>query len=154
MLASPLARCVETASVLGLKDVVCDDRLVEMRWGTWEGRLLNDLRAELGESMRENEERGLDFEPPGGETPRLVWQRVRSLLVEVAARRMRTLAVSHRGVIRAIFAAATGWDMLGRPPIKLRWDGLHVFRLDPAGMPSVMRMNVPLVATHIGAEPG
>jgi len=144
VVCSPLVRCVETASLLGLEEVECDSRLAEMRWGSWEGRRLPELRAELGEAMRENEDRGLDFAPPGGESPREVLVRVVGWLAEVAARDQPTLAISHKGIIRVIFAAATGWDMRGRPPLKLDWDAAHQFGLDPAGVPSVVQMNIPL----------
>ena len=45
---------------------------------------------------------------------------------------MPTLAVTHRGVIRAILAEATGWDMRGKPPARLDWDAVHLFMLDAA----------------------
>lgn len=152
ILCSPLVRCVETATLLRLKDVVHDDRLAEMRWGTWEGRRLEELRAELGEAMLENEQRGFDFTPPRGESPRDVLTRVSELLAEVAAKRRPTLAIAHRGVIRVIFATACGWDMCGRPPLKLDWDAVHMFELDAAGRPSMLRMNVPLVARSRGVN--
>ena len=34
--------------------------------------------------------------------------------------------------------------MLGKPPAKLDWDALHVFELDHAGKPVVLRLYVPL----------
>ena len=148
VVSSPLSRCVETASLLGLDEFAIDARLAEMGWGEWEGRRLAELREELGESMRENEARGMDFTPPGGECPRHVLQRVREWLGEVATRGAPTLAIAHRGVIRGIFAAAYGWDMRGRPPLKLDWRAVHLFRLDAAGNPSPFRMNVPLVDTR------
>jgi broad specificity phosphatase PhoE len=144
VLSSPLRRCLETASALGVREVQNDERLAEMRWGAWEGRRLQELRAEYGEEMRSNEALGLDFRPPGGESPREVMKRVAGLLEEIAAARMPTLAIAHRGVIRAIFAMATGWDMRGRPPHKLDWNALHVFSLDALGAPSVSRLNVAL----------
>ncbi len=144
VLTSPLARCLETASLLGLVDAESDARLAEMRWGNWEGRRLEDLRAELGETMSDNEARGMDFTPPGGESPRQVFERVSGLLAEIAQTGKPTLAIAHRGVIRAIFATACGWDMRGRAPMKLDWDALHVFRLDQTGAPSVYCMNVGL----------
>lgn len=152
IVSSPLVRCVETASLLGMHEIDCDHRLAEMQWGDWEGRRLEDLRSELGSAMRENEARGLDFTPPGGESPRTVLARVSGWLVEIAARGQPTLAIAHRGVIRAIFSAATGWDMRGRPPLKLDWDALHVFRLDAAGVPSVVQMNVPLVEAGVATR--
>lgn len=142
--SSPLARCVETAALLGLENVTREPRLAEMHWGEWEGRRLEELRTELGEAMRSNEELGLDFTPPGGESPRMVLDRVSGWLAETAAHGQPTLAIAHRGVIRAVFCAASGWDMRGRPPLKLDWNALHMFRLDPVGRPSLYRMNVPL----------
>src|SRR5258706_706589 len=60
IVSSPLARCRETASLLGSENVQCDPRLAEMSWGAWEGRRLAELRAELGRAMEENEARGWD----------------------------------------------------------------------------------------------
>jgi probable phosphoglycerate mutase len=139
IVSSPLARCVETAALLGAPDAPRDPRLAEMSWGAWEGRRLAELRAELGRAMEENEARGWDFRPEQGESPREVLERVRSWLAELDE---PTLAVTHRGVIRAIFAAATGWDMLGKPPAKLDWSAVHLFRVGPGGTASVERLNV------------
>lgn len=143
---SPLVRCTETALQLGLAGAAVEPRLVEMSWGAWEGRRLPELRAELGETMAANEARGFDFTPPQGESPRQVLQRIRPWLAQVAASGSPTLAISHRGVIRVVFALATGWDMLGRPPAKLDWDALHVFALDADGTPAVHRLNLALDA--------
>ncbi len=142
--SSPLRRCRETAARLGLADIALEPRIVEMHWGAWEGRTLAELRAELGETMRENEARGLDFTPDGGESPRQVLARVRGWLAEIAAQGEPTLAVTHKGVIRVIMAQAYGWNMLGRAPIKLDWNAVHLFRLDRQGAPSPVRMNMPL----------
>lgn len=135
---SPLARCAETAALLGAPDAEREARLVEMSWGEWEGRRLADLRRELGADMAANEARGLDFRPPGGESPREVLARVQPWLAE---QREDVLAVTHRGVIRIILAAAAGWDMTGKPPAKLDWSAIHLFRLE-GGRPRVERLNV------------
>lgn len=142
---SPLARCVETAQLLGIENAVREPRLAEMSWGAWEGLQLGALRAELGDGMAANEALGFDFRPPQGESPREVLVRVSSWLAEVATQATPTLAVCHRGVIRVVFAAALGWDMRGKPPAKLDWNALHLFRLDPAGQPTVLQLNVPLL---------
>jgi len=139
VVTSPLARCVETARLLGAPDAPREPRLAEMSWGAWEGRRLADLRAELGRAMEDNEARGWDFRPEGGESPREVLARVRSWLAGV---RQPTLAVTHRGVIRAVFASACGWDMLGKPPAKLDWGAVHLFRVAADGTPAIERLNV------------
>ena len=142
VVTSPLVRCVETACLLGAQEAVCDPRLVEMHWGNWEGRVLAELRTELGAEMRENEARGWDFRPAGGESPREVWARIRPWLAEVAAAGEPTLAITHRGVIRSVLATATGWDMRGPPPAKLDWGAVHLFSLADDGTPSVQALNV------------
>lgn len=127
VVTSPLKRCVETAALLGAPQADREPRLAEMSWGAWEGRRLADLRTELGAQMSANEARGWDFRPDGGESPREVLQRVRTWL---AALTEPTLAVTHRGVIRAVYAHAAGWNLLGKPPARLAWDAVHVFRLE------------------------
>jgi probable phosphoglycerate mutase len=141
---SPLARCVETARLLGRAQADREPRIAEMDWGAWAGRRIADLRIELGTAMQANEARGLDFTPHGGESPRRVLERLRPWLAEIAAAAQPTLAFTHRGVIRVLLAAACDWNMLGRPPAKLDWNALHVFRLDAAGNPRIEALNLPL----------
>lgn len=142
VVTSPLARCVQTAALLGAPDAEREPRIIEMDWGAWQGQAIARLRAQLGQAMLDNEARGLDFMPPRGESPRLVLERIRPWLREVAASGMPTLAVTHRGVIRAILAEASGWDMRAKPPWKLDWAAVHLFALDGHGKPSVRRLNV------------
>jgi probable phosphoglycerate mutase len=142
VVTSPLSRCVQTAALLGAPDAAREPRIIEMDWGEWEGRTLAELRQTLGESMAENEARGLDFRPPRGESPRAVIERIKPWLRDIAAAGVPTLAVTHRGVIRAILAEASGWDMRGKPPAKLDWRAVHFFTLDAQGRPSVERLNV------------
>lgn len=142
-LSSPLARAVATTRRLAV-DPAIEPRLAEMAWGEWEGRTLAELRACLGEAMTVVEGKGLDLRPPGGESPRDVQVRVAPLLAEIARAGRPTAAVTHKGVIRAVLAQATGWDLLGKPPHRLSWSAAHLFRLDGDGHPSVERLNIAL----------
>ena len=143
--ASPLLRTRETARLLGApEDMATDPVLMEMNWGEWEGATLTELRKKLGDEMAENEGRGLDFRPVGGESPRDVQMRLYPWLKIRAQLGAATLAVSHKGVIRAILAAATGWDMIGKPPFRLSWNRIHLFSLAPDGSPSIDRLNIAL----------
>jgi broad specificity phosphatase PhoE len=139
VVTSPLARCVETAALLGIPEAPREPRLMEMNWGKWQGETLEGLRLSLGEAMRDEEGRGLDFRPPGGESPRDVRARVGEWLRELG---QPTLAVTHRGVIRAVLSLATGWDFLGKPPAKLDWTAVHFFEVDESGQPRVRELNV------------
>lgn len=140
-LSSPLQRAVETATLLGL-DPSQEPALIEMAWGEWEGRTLADLRAELGAAMVENEARGLDFRPAGGESPRDVQARLLPLLRGLDR---ATVFVTHKGVLRALYALASGWSMQGKAPNRLLSGHAHAFLIREDGMPSVDRLNVPLL---------
>lgn len=142
--ASPLKRTMETAAILSGAEVRTDRRLIEMDWAEWEGATLTALREELGDLMAAWEARGLDFRAPAGESPRDVQMRLTALLTEIAQQGRPTVAVTHKGVIRALYALATGWDMTGKPPEKLRESCVHIFMLAPSGAPSVERLNISL----------
>lgn len=143
-ICSPLRRARETAEILHGAPVACEPRLAEMDWGAWEGRSLAGLRDEFGADMIANEGRGLDFRPPGGESPREVQRRLQPLLAELAAVGADVVAVSHKGVLRAVYALASGWDLTGKPPAKLRDGCAQSFTLDRAGRPRVERLNIGL----------
>lgn len=143
-LSSPLTRARDTAALLHRGPVETEPRLIETDWGEWEGRTLADLRAELGAAMAANEARGLDFRPPGGESPRDVQRRLSPLLGELADRDTTVMAVAHKGVLRALYALACDWDMRGRPPARLRDACAQSFLLGRDGAPRVDRLNIPL----------
>jgi broad specificity phosphatase PhoE len=92
--------------------------------------------------MRSNEARGWDFRPAGGESPGEVLARVQPWLAECAAEARATLAVTHRGVMRAVFAAATGWDLRAAAPVKLDWRAVQLFRVGAGGAPAVEALNL------------
>jgi broad specificity phosphatase PhoE len=146
---SPLARARETVAILAerhgvMRAVAIEPRLAEMSHGAWEGRRLAELRAELGAAMAANEARGLDYRAPGGESPRELQRRLRPWLLEVAAGGEPVLAITHKGVVRALYAAATGWDMTAKPRDRLADAALHCFRLARDGALAVDRLNLPL----------
>jgi len=134
VVTSPLQRTQQTARAMGLRNSAPEARLIEMDWGAWSGRSLADLRAELGPAMAANEAAGLDFRPPGGESPREVVGRLSSWLAEVAADGRPVVAVSHRGVQRAGLVLACGWEMMGKPPLRLARDRLLLLEVDRHGI--------------------
>ena len=150
-LTSPLSRTRETAEILlpaaARATLRREPALIEMYWGTWEGQSLADIRRAGGAKIAAVEARGLDFCPPGGESPRQVQARLAPLLATLAARARPVVAVTHKGVIRAILAHAAGWDMVGRAPAKLRDACAHRFALEPDGTPRIEHLNIPLQRT-------
>lgn len=146
VIASPLLRAKETAIILFPHHAITlEPRLAEMDFGAWEGKTLRHLRAEPGGDAAQRELLGLDFHAPGGESPRQVQERLKPLLHEIATAGRDTVAVAHKAVLRALYALAVGWDMCEQPPEKIRTNCAHHFRLDAAGQPQVVRMNLPLL---------
>ena len=147
--SSPLRRAVETAEILSGATPQCESALIEMDWGEWEGFDLDELRRRHGAAFARNEAAGLDFRPPGGESPREVRDRVMSWLAANAGQRETLVIVTHKGVLRAVLAAATGWNMIGKPPLRLQHGALHRFAVGPGGRVTVQECNVALVAMPV-----
>ena len=119
--SSPLLRARQTAEALGAERIETEPRLTEMDWGRWEGRSLPSLREELGEAMRENEARGLDFETPAGDTPRRVQARLRPVASRDcgarASRRRRLPQGGGPGPARTCHRLGHEGEGAGPPPV-------------------------------------
>ncbi|HYR67567.1 MAG TPA: histidine phosphatase family protein [Reyranella sp.] len=141
-MCSPLQRARRTAELLqpAAAVTVCS-ALREMSFGVWEGHTIAGLRATLGEAFLVQERNGLDFQSPGGESPRAAMARIGQWAKSLDE---PVVAVSHKATIRALLALATGWDMIGRPPYKLDWRCLHFFQVTGGAALQVSRLNVPL----------
>ena len=143
--SSPLQRARRTAELVQPPaEVVLDSRLREMSFGVWEGFTVERLRATGGELFATAEAAGLDFHPPGGESPRMAMARLSRWSSSLGE---PVVAVSHKAAIRALLALATGWNMLGRPPHKLDWKCAHFFVAVDEGRVRIDRLNVPLAGT-------
>jgi len=127
---SPLKRARQTANLLGFTSMTPVDPLQEMHWGHWEGHTLESLRRIDPQAFRRNEDRGLDFRPPGGESPRAVCHRLRTWLNTLSNQHLPAVAVCHKGVLRAALSIAIDWDMMDDPPEKLRDGCGHLYRLE------------------------
>lgn len=150
ILSSPLIRAHETATILYPSRVVETDlRLIEMDFGTWEGHSIKELRAQFGEVFEAEEARGLDMQPPEGESPRQVQARLRPVLAELALRGEATSVIAHKGVLRALYAWASGWDMTTDPPEKLQEGCFHHLRVSAMAELSVIALNQPLHPTGV-----
>ena len=118
--SSPLLRAQQTAELLGVQAAI-ENNLLEMNWGTWEGQTLKQLQTADPIAFARQEALGLDLCPPEGESPRIVGARVSLWAEQLQAGKTTEQigCVSHKGVIRAIYALASGWDMLDKAPHKL-----------------------------------
>jgi probable phosphoglycerate mutase len=126
-LSSPLQRARRTAELLQPSAPVVVD---------------SALRETVGAAFIAAENKGLDFQPPGGESPRAAMARIGRWTASIAAEGRPVVAVSHKATIRALLALATGWDMTGRQPVKLDWHCLHFFVAHRDGRVTFDRANV------------
>ncbi|MCC3304051.1 histidine phosphatase family protein [Sneathiella sp. HT1-7] len=137
--SSPLKRTRETAELLGAKNLKIEPALIEMNWGEWEGETLSDLRAKYGGEFKYNEARGINMTPPGGESPADVVARLKPWLQGLEA---DTIAVTHKGVIRALKSLAYNWDMTDKAPVSFDWATGHLFEVSPDGGLRPLRINI------------
>ncbi|MDA9009386.1 histidine phosphatase family protein [Alphaproteobacteria bacterium] len=145
LLSSPLSRARETAEILCQRTPTIDNALLEMNWGLWEGRTYAELKAELGTELTKNEDLGLDLCPVGGESPREVCQRLKLWFKQlIASPENRVVAVTHKGIIRAMMAMAYDWNMLGKAPAKLQRYAGHHFKIEQGGQIVAVKMNARL----------
>ncbi len=105
VLTSPLRRAVTTAQIIAEAagaSVTIEDRLVELDYGDWDGRRVDELPAGSFDTWRDD----VGFRPPGGESLGDVRARVVSLGTELFASggpadRGVVVAVSHVSPIKA-----------------------------------------------------
>jgi broad specificity phosphatase PhoE len=105
VVASPLLRCVETAAALG-PPVVLDERWLEIDYGDFEGKPLEDVPAAVWSTWRADP----SWAPPGGESITDMGVRVRQACGELAAEAATSdiVVVSHVSPIKAAVAWALG----------------------------------------------
>jgi len=152
VVSSPLVRAVETGRLLTGQVPDIEPDLIEMDWGRWEGETFASLRAALGPVYAAQEARGLDYRPPDGESPRDVQRRVFAWFERMAAEPGPVVAVTHKGVLRAVLAQLTGWPMLGKAPVKLADDCAHLMEVGTTGAVRAVGWNVPLRVARVGPE--
>jgi probable phosphoglycerate mutase len=108
ILASPLGRTHRTAEILaehiGIRQIEIEPRLIELSWGSWDGRLRSDLAAAYPEFGRSN----WAFHAPTGETYAAMCARLDGWLNDLPADgERRIIAVSHGvtgRVLRGLYA--------------------------------------------------
>lgn len=131
-LASPLQRTIETARLLG-HEPRPEPGLLETNWGAWEG-LTRAATKPLERRITARGKAGREFSAPGGESPREVQQRLQQFFARLATDGPDfAVGVTHKGIIRATLSLAIGWDMVDKPPMKLKWRAAHLFRVFPDG---------------------
>ncbi|HET6794782.1 MAG TPA: histidine phosphatase family protein [Acidimicrobiales bacterium] len=132
IVSSPLGRARQTAEVIaGEGPVVVDDRWIELDYGEYDGRPLDQVPTEIWDRWRTD----ASYCPPGGESLATLGERVRDACTELLDRAgdQDVVVVSHVSPIKAAVAWAIGsgdevaWRMfLGVASItRIRVGGRH-----------------------------
>lgn len=113
IISSPLQRSQLLANHLAQShgcEFRCDERLLEMHFGDWEGRAWNDIaRSEIDAWSADP----MHYSPPRGESALQVTQRVGALLDELAYLPLQHIAlVAHGGSMRAALAHVAGISLI------------------------------------------
>ena len=105
VVSSPLVRARSTAAALG-RDVVVDDRFIELDYGSWDGLAMSEVPPEQWAAWRTDPH----MRPPGGESLVELDDRVRPALLELStvARDSHVVVVSHVSPIKSAVTWALG----------------------------------------------
>lgn len=108
VISSPLRRATETAVCFG-RDVVVDERWIEVAYGEYEGVPTGEVPPEVWQAWRTNRE----FATKGGESFSSLDTRVRAACEELASRiaERDVVVVSHVSPIKSAVAWALGVTM-------------------------------------------
>lgn len=109
VIASPLARALETAELaFPGRSIVTDPRLMELRFGRFEGRTYAENQADPAwpEWTRDS----FDRAPPDGESYRALRERVVDWYHELPSADAEVVAVTHSGTIQMLLLYLLGVD--------------------------------------------
>lgn len=143
IISSPLSRCAAFADDLsGRIGVPCieDERLRELGFGEWEGRVPAELYQEIPDALARFWSDPVAYPPPGGEAMLQFQSRVEAAWMDIQRDHGdHLLIVAHGGVNRIIIAAVLGMPLS------------HLFRIDIpyAGVSRVcIEQGLPRLVSH------
>ncbi len=116
VVVSSRRRTQQTARAAGLADAptTVDDRWMELDFGTYDGRRIGEVMAELGAAWASD----ISYEPPGGESMACLHERVGEAAAEIAeeASTRNILVVTHATPVKS----AVVWLLGGRAEMIMR----------------------------------
>lgn len=140
VLASPLQRSRAAAALVAGGQQPCPEVTVvpefaEVDFGAWEGLTFDEVAARDPAGHARYHAEGLAFAYPGGESRQVFWDRVQAgaRRVLAAPASPRTVAVLHKGVIKAVIAALTGMPQSEAAVLPVSLAGVYRLRVRPDG---------------------
>ena len=137
--SSTLRRAAETAEIIADvldRNISWDPRLCEGDFGDCASMMEDEVKAKY-RNLWEGLERGIWVDPPGGETPAQLQERVVAVVQEVAAARagQSLLLVSHWGALASYISHVLSLDVRSgqRSPVVLDHCSLSIVDFDGPG---------------------
>ncbi|MEM9705291.1 MAG: alpha-ribazole phosphatase [Pseudomonadota bacterium] len=110
IVTSPLQRCAKLAAYIGERKGVepqADPRLMEMDFGTWEGRLWSEIPKDELDGWAKD---FLHARPHGGESVNMLQERTGEAIREIDHSKGPVLVVTHLGVMKAALSSGVTAD--------------------------------------------
>lgn len=116
--SSPLQRCTKLALKFS-KNIITDDRLMELNFGDWELKKWNDIpRNEIDPWFKDF----VNVTIPNGEAYIDLYKRANGIFQEIASKNFKkTIITTHGGVIRSIIANLNGVPLANSFDIKVEY---------------------------------
>jgi len=157
LLCSDLPRVLQTAALINVELHLPDqrdNRLREQNWGAWTGMTMPDLMARESDLVREQEQKGWDFRPPGGESRREVLDRGIAALAAAHTNcpDQNILVVCHEGMLKCLLYHLLGREFLPSEPPLLHGYHLHMLSMEGTTL-SLEELNcLPLTTIRGGGD--
>jgi alpha-ribazole phosphatase len=133
VIASPTQRCRRLADAVVERDGLSleeDSRLLELDFGTWEGRLWQDIGEAALETWMQDIWR---YAPGGGEALCELWARVDAFRQELpGGAHSCVVIISHHGPLRALHAQCIGRSHKTLFELSFDFGEVHVLGLGPS----------------------
>ena len=148
--SSPLKRAGETIAPTARKsglEVIISEGLAEMDFGEWEGLGWKEIEKRDPEIWRSWLDNPWKVPPPGGETLKVLQERVIASLNDILSRHHdgKILIASHGGPIRSILGHVLFLEPIAFWSVGIDYTCLCRFRRQPHGALELLQWNVPLV---------
>lgn len=142
---SDLQRVQETVKLVNMTlslPVETDAQLKEQDWGTWTGMTLGEVKAIDKDKVKEQEQKGWNFRPPGGESRNEVLQRSLRSLADAHSSWPddNILLVTHEGVIKCLLYHLLDRKFLPEEPKVIERYNLHLLTMEKNKL-SLINMN-------------
>ncbi len=137
IVSSPLKRSQETATLIGRflnVGITLVPDLREQDFGSWQGMTLGQITARFPTALADQEKKGWQFCPPGGEARFRVAKRAVTALEQLGRdfKDQSLLVVTHQSVIKALVYHLLNKKFIPQDPVILHPCHLHRIKASPA----------------------